>query len=45
MQALDDAAYYRLGDDAAGADEIEDEDDRTLYVAYRNLLDRMEEGE
>jgi hypothetical protein len=40
-QALDDAAYYRLGDDAANADEIEDDDDRDLFLAYRELLARI----
>jgi hypothetical protein len=37
--ALDDAAYYRLGDDAANVDEIEDDEDRERFVAYRELLE------
>lgn len=36
--ALDDAAYYRLGDEAADADEIEDDEDRERFIAYRELL-------
>jgi hypothetical protein len=40
LQALDDAAYYRLGEDAADVDEIEDEDDARLFTAYRELLNR-----
>jgi hypothetical protein len=42
LRALDDAAWYRLGDDAANVDEIEDEDDRELYLAYLDLEKRLE---
>lgn len=40
--ALDDAAYYRLGSDAANVDEIEDDDDREKYLAYLRLSEQLD---
>lgn len=44
LRALDDAAYYRLGDEAANVDEIEEDDDRELYLAYLDLEERLTEA-
>lgn len=40
--ALDDAAYYRLGSEAADDSEIEDDYDREQFTAYRALLAELE---
>ena len=45
LRALDDAAWYRLGDEAANADEIEEDEDRELYLAYLDLEERLTEPE
>jgi hypothetical protein len=42
LSALGDAAYYRLGTEAANADEIEEDDDRELFLAYRELEARLD---
>lgn len=39
-RAFDDAAYYRLGE-AANAEELEDDDDRELYLLYCELYNMM----
>lgn len=41
VHALDDAAQYRIGDEAANVEEIEEEDDKDRYMAYVKLEDRL----